>query len=195
MRVTLSVDVGDKDVDGAHDDLYQWLRQDPDLRAFVRREYPAAPPDGAMGALGELISLLLAPGGPTAAVGAAVVVWLQGRRGSQTVTLTLPDGTQVVVSSEKVRGLTAEGTSELAERVAAALRQERDPRPVPRTHGAEGPEEAQDARGAERAREAEGDRGAERAREPEGSQGAGGIRMPGGAPQGTGRAGPSGEAG
>nr|PPQ61257.1 hypothetical protein C5F59_34670 [Streptomyces sp. QL37] len=77
-----------------------------------------------MGALGELISLLLAPGGPTAAVGAAVVVWLQGRRGNQTVTLTLPDGTQVVVSSEKVRGLTAEGTSELAERVAAALRQE-----------------------------------------------------------------------
>ncbi|GGY86800.1 effector-associated constant component EACC1 [Streptomyces nitrosporeus] len=195
MRVTLSVDVGDKDVDGAHDDLYQWLRQDPDLRAFVRREYPAAPPDGAMGALGELISLLLAPGGPTAAVGAAVVVWLQGRRGSQTVTLTLPDGTQVVVSSEKVRGLTAEGTSELAERVAAALRQERDPRPVPGTRGAEGPEEAQDARDAERAREAEGDRGAERAREPEGSQGAGGIRMPGGAPQGTGRAGPSGEAG
>ncbi|WSQ11416.1 hypothetical protein OG604_28790 [Streptomyces sp. NBC_01231] len=126
MRVTLVVDAGNGDVAGASDDLYQWLRQDPDLRAFVRREDPVVPPEGAMGALGELIALLLAPGGPTAALGAAVVVWLQNRRGNQTVTITLPDGTQVVVSSEKVRGLTAEGTSELAERVAAALRQERN---------------------------------------------------------------------
>ncbi|MFI5677407.1 effector-associated constant component EACC1 [Streptomyces cellulosae] len=125
MRVTLAVDARNADVAGASEDLYQWLRQDPDLHAFVRREAPAAPPEGAMGALGELIALLLAPGGPTAALGAAVVVWLQNRRGNQTVTITLPDGTQVVVSSEKVRGLSAEGTSELAERVAAALRQER----------------------------------------------------------------------
>lgn len=126
MRATLAV-AGDGDEAGASDDLYQWLRQDPDLRVFVRREVPAAPPDGAMGALGELISLLLAPGGPTAAVGAAVLVWLQGRRGNQTVTLSLPDGTQVVVSSEKVPGLTAEGACELADRVAAALQQERNP--------------------------------------------------------------------
>ncbi|MFE7232205.1 effector-associated constant component EACC1 [Streptomyces sp. NPDC002405] len=130
MRVTVAVDVGSGDAAGASDDLYQWLRQDPDLRAFVRREAPDAPADGAMGALGELIALLLAPGGPTAALGAAVVMWLQNRRGKQTVTITRPDGTQVVVSSEKVRGLTAEGTSELAERVAAALAQERNPREV-----------------------------------------------------------------
>lgn len=127
MRVTVAVDARNRDTAGASDDLYQWLRQDPDLRAFIRREAATAPPGGAMGALGELITLLLAPGGPTAALGAAVVMWLQSRRGNQTVTITLPDGAQVVVSSEKVRGLTAEGTSELAERVAAALRQERNP--------------------------------------------------------------------
>ncbi|MFC9851408.1 effector-associated constant component EACC1 [Streptomyces prasinus] len=166
MRVTLAVDAGDGDAAGASDDLYQWLRQDPDLRVLVRREVPAAPPDGAMGALGELISLLLAPGGPTAAVGAAVVVWLQNRRGNQTVTLGLPDGTQVVVSSEKVRGLTAEGASELAERVADALRQERDPRSVP---GTPGPREA---------------------REPEGTRGA---RVPGTEAEDGGRVGPSAE--
>lgn len=139
MRVTLAVDAGD--AAGASDDLYQWLRQDPDLRVLVRREDPVAPPVGAMGALGELISLLLAPGGPTAALGAAVVVWLQGRRGNQTVTLSLPDGTQVVVSSEKVRGLTAEGAGELAERVAAALQPERYPqtaRETPRPQETQG---------------------------------------------------------
>ncbi|BFO16949.1 hypothetical protein SHKM778_33370 [Streptomyces sp. KM77-8] len=52
MRATLAV-AGDGDEAGASDDLYQWLRQDPDLRVFVRREVPAAPPDGAMGALGS----------------------------------------------------------------------------------------------------------------------------------------------
>ncbi|MFI2506194.1 hypothetical protein [Streptomyces sp. NPDC018972] len=142
MRVTLAVDAGD--AAGALDDLYEWLRQDPDLRVLVRREVSATPPSGAMGALGELVSLLLAPGGPTAALGAAVVVWLQGRRGTQTVTLSLPDGTQVVVSSEKVRGLTAEGASELAEQVAAALRQDRHPPAAQGTQGTQRPRETQD---------------------------------------------------
>ncbi|GAA4965007.1 hypothetical protein GCM10023238_35820 [Streptomyces heliomycini] len=35
---------------------------------------------------------------------AGVVAWLQTRRGSQTVTITKPDGTQVVVTSQGVRG-------------------------------------------------------------------------------------------
>ncbi len=37
-------------------------------------------------------------------------VALQNRRGNQTVTITLADGTQIVVATEKVRGLTAQGT-------------------------------------------------------------------------------------
>ncbi|MFF5156345.1 hypothetical protein ACFY3N_08840 [Streptomyces sp. NPDC000348] len=111
---------------GAGDGLYEWLRQDPRLRGLVRRETPVSPPAGAMGAWSELVTLLLAPGGPTAAVGAAVVVWLQNRRGNQTVTVNLPDGTQVVVASEKVRGLDSAGTSEVAERIARALDRQSD---------------------------------------------------------------------
>ncbi|MBZ9645199.1 MULTISPECIES: effector-associated constant component EACC1 [unclassified Streptomyces] len=123
MRITLAVDTETGDRAGATDDLYDWLRQDPGLRSLVRRESPVGVPAGAMGAWSEVLTLVLAPGGPTAAVGAAVVVWLQNRRGNQTVTINQPDGTQVVVSSEKVRGLTAEGASELAQQVAEALRQ------------------------------------------------------------------------
>ncbi|GGS85796.1 effector-associated constant component EACC1 [Streptomyces chromofuscus] len=124
MRITLAVETGTGDSAGATDDLYDWLRQDPELQGLVRRESPVGAPAGAMGgAWSEVLSLLLAPGGPTAAVGAAVVMWLQNRRGNQTVTINQPDGTQIVVTSEKVRGLTAEGTSDLAQRVAEALRQ------------------------------------------------------------------------
>ncbi|MEU7047340.1 effector-associated constant component EACC1 [Streptomyces eurythermus] len=143
MRVTLAVGSETGDHTGATDDLYAWLREDPELRALVRREPPAGAPAGAMGgAWSELLTLLLAPGGPTAAVGAAVVVWLQNRRSNVTVTINQPDGSQVVISSEKVRSLTAEETGELARRVAAALEQ--------RATAPESPEAAQAEEGATR---------------------------------------------
>ncbi|MEU3899168.1 hypothetical protein [Streptomyces sp. NPDC045251] len=90
-------------------------------RAALPRGQRARGRDG--GAWSELPALLLAPGGPTAAAGAALVVWLQNRRSNVTVTISRPDGTQLVVTSERVRPLTAEGTGELAQRVAEALRE------------------------------------------------------------------------
>ncbi|WP_446039265.1 effector-associated constant component EACC1 [Streptomyces sp. SID1121] len=121
METTLAVSGPGDDMAGASNDLRRWLRRHPDLRDRVVRDHVPEPPPEAMGATGELVSLLLAPGGLTAALAAAVVAWLQNRRGSQTVTITLPDGTQVVVSSERVRDLDAAGSGELAQRVAEAL--------------------------------------------------------------------------
>ncbi|MDX2624010.1 hypothetical protein AB0L83_05445 [Streptomyces sp. NPDC052071] len=123
MRATLAVSGGGDAVAGASNDLRRWLGRHADLRHQILREPARVPAPGSMGATGELVSLLLAPGGLTAALAAAVVAWLQNRRGNQTVTITLPDGTQVVVSSERVRGLDAAGSGELAQRVAAALEQ------------------------------------------------------------------------
>ncbi|MEV7797353.1 hypothetical protein AB0O68_36310 [Streptomyces sp. NPDC087512] len=124
MRFTLGVQAENGDAAGAVDELYDWLRQDGVLRGLVRRDLADSAPAGAMGgAWSELLSLLLAPGGPTAAAGAALVVWLQNRRSNVTVTISRPDGTQLVVASEKVRSLTAEGTGELAQRMAEALRE------------------------------------------------------------------------
>ncbi|MGW4727755.1 effector-associated constant component EACC1 [Streptomyces shenzhenensis] len=123
MRITLAVHMETGDRAGASDDLYGWLRQDPELRGLVRRESPLDAPAGAMGASSEVLTLVLAPDGPTAAVGAAVVVWLQNRRGNQTVTIHQPAGTQVVVSAEQARALTAQGAAELAQRLAEVLRQ------------------------------------------------------------------------
>ncbi|MEV6133777.1 hypothetical protein AB0M05_44425 [Streptomyces violaceusniger] len=119
MRVVLSVSGGS----GASGDLRRWLTRDPQLRGRLGREAAAEPAAGAMGATAELLPVLLAPGGLTAALAAAVVAWLQNRRGNQTVTITRPDGTQVTVTSERVRGLTAQGAGDLAQRVADALQQ------------------------------------------------------------------------
>lgn len=121
MRATLAVSGSVDSGGGDPNDLRRWLRRDPELRARITSEPAPEPAPGAMGGAGELVSLLLEPGGVTAALGAAVVAWLQNRRSRQSVTITLPDGTCVTVSSESVRDLDARDSGELAQRVARAL--------------------------------------------------------------------------
>ncbi|KIX79887.1 hypothetical protein SF12_01500 [Streptomyces sp. MBRL 601] len=65
--------------------------------------------------------MLLQPGGLTVTLAAGVVAWLQTRRGGQTVTISRPDGTEIVVASQSVRGLTPESSGKLALEVARAL--------------------------------------------------------------------------
>ncbi|MFI8961202.1 hypothetical protein ACIGO8_03725 [Streptomyces sp. NPDC053493] len=139
MRITLEVTGA-----GGALELREWLRGDPELRTRVGGATTGTPPEaeaepepepGTMGGPGEIVSLLLQPGGLTVTLAASVVAWLQTRRGTQSVTLTRPDGTQVVVTSEGVRGLTPESSGELAERVARAL--EAPARPAPESPAAE----------------------------------------------------------
>jgi hypothetical protein len=74
-----------------------------------------------MGAVGELLPVLLAPGGVTAALAAGIVAWLQSRKGSQTVTITRSDGTVVTVESQGVRGLTPGSSGDVVQRIVDAL--------------------------------------------------------------------------
>ncbi|MFD8799923.1 effector-associated constant component EACC1 [Streptomyces atroolivaceus] len=144
MRITLEVG---GPAEAEH--LRRWLRRDPALRNAVGRAPPGTPaPDSMSGGAAELVPVLLAPGGLTAAVAAAIVAWLQSRRGSQTVTITRPDGTQVTVTSEGVAGLTPQRTADVAQQVAEMLQQQhpatadepegRQPDPVPPAQEADG---------------------------------------------------------
>ncbi|MGW0701546.1 effector-associated constant component EACC1 [Streptomyces sp. NPDC002867] len=141
MRITL--DAGGP---AETDDLRWWLLQDPQVRGLVRLPPPKAPDPGTMsGAAPDLVSLLLAPGGLTAAVAAAIVAWLQSRKVNQTVTITRPDGTQVTVTSERIDGRRAESAGDLAQRVAEVLQPPPQPGPQASGHAsgqAAGPENA-----------------------------------------------------
>ncbi|MFI6003385.1 hypothetical protein ACIA98_23720 [Streptomyces sp. NPDC051366] len=130
MRVTLTVSDGGggRAPEEALGELRRWLQRHPELRDRLGRQQPAEPRPGEMGAVSELLPVLLAPGGLTAALGAALVAWLQSRRGNQTVTITLPDATQITVTSENVRGLTEQGSGDLAQQIAATLHQGIRPR-------------------------------------------------------------------
>ncbi|GAA2937011.1 hypothetical protein GCM10020221_35960 [Streptomyces thioluteus] len=74
-----------------------------------------------MGAAGDAVLAVLEPGGVAAAFAGAVVAWVRTRRGSQTVTVTRPDGTRFTLSTTHVKGLDAQQAAELARKLAATL--------------------------------------------------------------------------
>lgn len=72
-----------------------------------------------MGTAADALLAVLAPGGVAAVFAGAVVAWAQTRRGSQTITLIRPDGTEITISTTHVRGLNAEQSADLARQLAA----------------------------------------------------------------------------
>ncbi|MFJ1598750.1 hypothetical protein [Streptomyces sp. NPDC088261] len=102
-------------------ELRNWLSQDPLLRGRIRAGGNEELPPGAMGVAADALIALLAPGGVAAVFAGAVVAWAQTRRGSQTITITRPDGTEITVSSEHVRGLDAQQSADLARQLAAEV--------------------------------------------------------------------------
>ncbi|MFI6207465.1 hypothetical protein ACIBAI_13830 [Streptomyces sp. NPDC051041] len=108
------------DPGGTHE-LRRWLAGEPRLRGRIRKGGDAAPPPGTMGAGTDALIALLEPGGVAAVFAGAVVAWVQSRRGSQTVTVTRPDGTEITITTTQVKGLDARQTAELAQQLAAAV--------------------------------------------------------------------------
>ncbi|MEV0779377.1 hypothetical protein ACIBLA_22050 [Streptomyces sp. NPDC050433] len=118
MRAVITV----QGEDGPHiHELRQWLSEDPRLRGRIRAGGGGDLPAGAMGVAADALIALLAPGGVAAVFAGAVVAWAQTRRGSQTITITRPDGTEITVSSDRVRGLDAQETATLARQLAAEV--------------------------------------------------------------------------
>ncbi|MEU5425683.1 hypothetical protein AB0H73_08735 [Streptomyces olivoreticuli] len=133
MQVTITVE----SVNGpaGPDDLRRWLVGQPGLRGRVHRQVDGPAP-GTMGAAGDVVLAVLEPGGVAAAFAGAVVAWVRTRRGTQTVTVTRPDGTRFTLSTTQVKGLDARQAAELAERLAATVEGGRAEVPPPSTPSA-----------------------------------------------------------
>ncbi|MFF5391898.1 hypothetical protein ACFY5H_26700 [Streptomyces sp. NPDC013012] len=121
MRTVITVHAEGEGADAAHD-LRRWLSAEPALRGRIRAGAEEAVTEpGAMGIGADALLALLAPGGVAAVFAGAVVAWAQTRRGSQTITITRPDGTEITIASEQVRGLDARQSAELARTLATEL--------------------------------------------------------------------------
>ncbi|UCM90471.1 effector-associated constant component EACC1 [Streptomyces marincola] len=117
MRVVMTVAGEGTSPSGVHE-LHGWLRDVPELRGRVGRDEAAPPVPGAMGPGADALVALLEPGGVAAAFAGALIAWVQTRRGSHTVTVVRPDGTEITISTRQARELTPEQLAELAERLA-----------------------------------------------------------------------------
>ncbi|WP_239336177.1 hypothetical protein [Frankia sp. CiP3] len=121
MEVVISLQGGGGWPDNSVAPLGTWLGRERELRGRVRRAPAAAPPPAVMGTATDLLTVVLEPGGVATVLAAALVAWVQRRAGSQTVTVTRPDGTTLTVAAEHVRGLDARQVSELAQQLARSL--------------------------------------------------------------------------
>ncbi|MEU9304631.1 hypothetical protein [Streptomyces sp. NPDC048269] len=87
----------------------------------LRRHLGEPPPPDAMGLGSDALIAVLAPGGVAAVLAGAVVAWVQSRRGDQTVAITTGEGTEITISTTRVRGLDARQSADLARELAAML--------------------------------------------------------------------------
>jgi len=103
VDVRIAVDGRDADADA--DALWDWLRNEPELRGRVRTA-SASTPEGAMGASTELVvqaaATMAGAGALWAALARSLSVWLTQRRSDITVKVTGPDGRQVSVNAKRV---------------------------------------------------------------------------------------------
>ncbi|MFD4024713.1 hypothetical protein ACFWRV_14530 [Streptomyces sp. NPDC058576] len=121
MLMPTGITVAGEGPNGAHE-LRRWLSAEPQLRGRIRSGAThAEPTPGAMGIAADALLAVLAPGGVAAVFAGAVVAWAQTRRGSQTITMIRPDGTEITISTTQVRGLDAQQTNDLARQLAADL--------------------------------------------------------------------------
>ena len=106
--------------DGDLEALWEWLRDEPQLRGRLRLDAADAPPE-AMGAANDIVvqvgAAMAGAGALSAAVARSVAVWLTNRKSSDiTITVTGPRGRRVSVNAKRVadpeallRGVLGEG--------------------------------------------------------------------------------------
>jgi Effector Associated Constant Component 1 len=101
VEVRIAVDGRDTDAES----LWDWLRNEPELRGRVRAN-SAPTPDGAMGAPTELVvqaaATMAGAGALWVALSRSLSVWLTQRRSDITVKVTGPDGRQVSLNAKRV---------------------------------------------------------------------------------------------
>ncbi|MER5632569.1 effector-associated constant component EACC1 [Streptomyces nitrosporeus] len=114
--MTVRAGDGGDEANGAAE-LLRWLRNEPRLKSRVGRLDRDGAPAGAMGPVVDAVVAVLEPGGVAAVFAGALVAWVQTRRGSWTVTVRRPDGTEISLSSSRARALGPEEAAALAEQL------------------------------------------------------------------------------
>ena len=100
--------------------LREWLLQEQELRGRVTLD-EAAPEPGTMGALSEVLTVTLAPGGFGTVFAGAFIAWIRHRTSNADYRLIRRDGSVIEVSAKHVRGLDGEALQTQVAELLGAL--------------------------------------------------------------------------
>jgi hypothetical protein len=108
------------DVTALMGSLEAWLTGREELRGGVRAVAPAPYP-GAMGSAADVLMVVLGQGGVATALASVLISWIRGQSGKVSVTAKRRDSAEIIVTADRVRGLTQDGIQLLVARLATAL--------------------------------------------------------------------------
>jgi len=118
--VEVELRVAGDDAVAAVRSLEAWLAGREELRGRVR-PVVAVPEPGAMGSVGDVLVVALGQGGVATAAASVLISWIRRQHGKVSVTAKRPDGAEITLSADHVRGLTSEEIPALVTGLAAAL--------------------------------------------------------------------------
>lgn len=118
MQVRLTV-AGD-DATAVMRSLEAWLASHDELRGQVE-PVVTAPQPGTMGSVADVLMVTVGPGGVATAVASVLISWIRRQRGKVSVSAKRPDGAEITLTADHVRGLTTEEIRALVTQLEATL--------------------------------------------------------------------------
>ncbi|MGH4002440.1 MAG: effector-associated constant component EACC1 [Pseudonocardiaceae bacterium] len=118
MEVRLTA-TGD-DAEAAMQSLEAWLAGHEELRGRLRLVATAPQPD-TMGSVAEMLIITMGPAGVATAVASVLISWIRRQSGKVSVNVTRPDGAEITLTAEHVRGLTTEEVRSIVIQLEATL--------------------------------------------------------------------------
>ncbi|NBE95208.1 hypothetical protein FE391_20110 [Nonomuraea sp. KC401] len=102
--------------------LKEWLAADDDIRRHIRWQTPSQDPD-KLGSASEVLQLVLDRADALTPTILAALIWLRSLRGTITVEVK-NQKRSIKITSQRVRGLSADRINELAKEVSRSLDEE-----------------------------------------------------------------------
>jgi hypothetical protein len=119
--VQIGFTVAGDDATAAMRSLEAWLAGHDELRGRVQ-PVVTAPQPGTMGSVAEVLTVAVGPGGVVAtAVASVLISWIRRQSGKVSVNVTRPDGAEITLTADHVRGLTSEEVRSVVTQLAATL--------------------------------------------------------------------------
>jgi hypothetical protein len=101
-------------------ELRRFLNDERELRGAAKVEQ-RPPSEGSLGAISEIVSIALSPGGAAAILAPTLIAWIKQRRSKISLRIKREDGTEIALEADRIKAAGTEELRRLASEVSKAL--------------------------------------------------------------------------